>query len=78
MRNERPIEEERPPSMAAGELVQLRQRHTVSGIRYDFFIAFWFKIIVFVYYHCYIQDVFYISLVAYIFLECLEKDLVYT
>lgn len=33
--NERPVdEEERPPSMAAGELVQLRQRHTVSGLRY--------------------------------------------
>lgn len=32
--NERPVEEERPPSMAAGELLQLRQRHTVSGLRY--------------------------------------------
>ncbi|KAM5550880.1 hypothetical protein ABKV19_027294 [Rosa sericea] len=35
LRNERPIEEERPPSIAAGELVQLRQRHTVSGLRSD-------------------------------------------
>lgn len=33
--NERPVEDERPPSMAAGELVQLRQRHTVSGLRYQ-------------------------------------------
>ncbi|GMP22495.1 hypothetical protein CsSME_00000492 [Camellia sinensis var. sinensis] len=33
LRNERPVEEERPPSMAASELVQLRQRHTVSGLR---------------------------------------------
>ncbi|XP_034704384.1 uncharacterized protein LOC117928576 isoform X2 [Vitis riparia] len=36
LRNERPIEEERPPSMAASELVQLRQRHTVSGLREGF------------------------------------------
>ncbi|RVW39065.1 Protein neuralized [Vitis vinifera] len=36
LRNERPIEEERPPSMAASELVQLRQRHTVSGLSSDF------------------------------------------
>lgn len=36
LRNERPVEEERPPSMAASELVQLRQRHTVSGIREGF------------------------------------------
>ncbi|KAI5344341.1 PREDICTED: Protein neuralized [Prunus dulcis] len=36
LRNERPVEEERPPSMAAGELVQLRQRHTVSGLREGF------------------------------------------
>ncbi|XP_044509182.1 uncharacterized protein LOC123228049 isoform X2 [Mangifera indica] len=34
--NERPVEEERPPSMAASELVQLRQRHTVSGLREGF------------------------------------------
>lgn len=34
--NERPVEEERPPSMAAGELLQLRQRHTVSGLREGF------------------------------------------
>ncbi|XP_044461832.1 uncharacterized protein LOC123193107 [Mangifera indica] len=34
--NERPVEEERPPSMAAGELVQLRLRHTVSGLREGF------------------------------------------
>ncbi|KAI9157421.1 hypothetical protein LWI28_022260 [Acer negundo] len=34
--NERPVEEERPPSMAASELVQLRQRHTVSGLRDGF------------------------------------------
>ena len=37
LRNERPVEEERPPSMAASELIQLRQRHTVSGLRYEFF-----------------------------------------
>ncbi|KAL5709716.1 hypothetical protein ACHQM5_020373 [Ranunculus cassubicifolius] len=36
LRNERPAEEERPPSMAAGELGQLRQRHTVSGLREGF------------------------------------------
>lgn len=36
LRNERPAEEERPPSMAAGELNQLRQRHTVSGLREGF------------------------------------------
>ncbi|GAB4855014.1 hypothetical protein Ancab_023601 [Ancistrocladus abbreviatus] len=36
LRNERPDEEERPPSMAAGELLQLRQRHTVSGLREGF------------------------------------------
>ncbi|KAG6734318.1 hypothetical protein I3843_01G257600 [Carya illinoinensis] len=36
LRNERPIEDERPPSMAASELVQLRQRHTVSGLRDGF------------------------------------------
>ncbi|XP_050386598.1 uncharacterized protein LOC126802923 isoform X2 [Argentina anserina] len=35
LRNERPIEEERPPSVAAGELVQLRQRHTVSDLRLE-------------------------------------------
>ncbi|KAG6669746.1 uncharacterized protein LOC122287866 isoform X2 [Carya illinoinensis] len=35
LRNERPIEDERPPSMAASELVQLRQRHTVSGLRLE-------------------------------------------
>jgi len=34
LRNERTDEDERPPSMAASELVQLRQRHTVSGLRY--------------------------------------------
>ena len=28
------MEEERPPSMAASEIVQLQQRHTVSGLRY--------------------------------------------
>ncbi|CAN1172087.1 Protein neuralized [Linum perenne] len=33
LRNEGTVEEERPPSVAASELVQLRQRHTVSGIR---------------------------------------------
>jgi len=33
LRNET-VEDERPPSTAASELVQLRQRHTVSGIRY--------------------------------------------
>ena len=33
LRNERTVEDERPPSMAASELVQLRQRHTVSGLR---------------------------------------------
>ncbi|KAJ8528501.1 hypothetical protein K7X08_022193 [Anisodus acutangulus] len=36
LRNEGPAEEERPPSMAASELVQLRQRHTVSGLRQGF------------------------------------------
>ncbi|OMO62816.1 Zinc finger, RING/FYVE/PHD-type [Corchorus olitorius] len=36
LRNERPVEEERPPSMAASELNQLRQRHTVSGLREGF------------------------------------------
>ncbi|KZV22571.1 trichohyalin-like [Dorcoceras hygrometricum] len=39
LRNERPVESERPPSFAAGELNQLRQRQTVSGLRnrYGFF-----------------------------------------
>ncbi|XP_022994134.1 uncharacterized protein LOC111489929 isoform X1 [Cucurbita maxima] len=36
LRNERTVEEERPPSMAASELVQLQQRHTVSGLREGF------------------------------------------
>ncbi|KAK6144712.1 hypothetical protein DH2020_021532 [Rehmannia glutinosa] len=36
LRNERPAEEDRPPSMAASELNQLRQRHTVSGLREGF------------------------------------------
>ncbi|KAK3008038.1 hypothetical protein RJ639_015410 [Escallonia herrerae] len=36
LRNERPVEDERPPSIAANELVQLRQRHTVSGLREGF------------------------------------------
>ncbi|KAL4288288.1 hypothetical protein AHAS_Ahas19G0271200 [Arachis hypogaea] len=36
LRNERTVEDERPPSTAASELVQLRQRHTVSGIREGF------------------------------------------
>ncbi|KAJ9553656.1 hypothetical protein OSB04_017701 [Centaurea solstitialis] len=36
LRNERPEEEERLPSVAASELVQLRQRHTVSGLREGF------------------------------------------
>ncbi|GAV86685.1 zf-C3HC4_3 domain-containing protein [Cephalotus follicularis] len=36
LRNERFDDEERPPSMAAGELVQLRQRHPVSGLRNGF------------------------------------------
>ncbi|XP_006364444.1 uncharacterized protein [Solanum tuberosum] len=36
LRNEGPAEEERPPSMAASELVHLRQRHTVSGLRQGF------------------------------------------
>ncbi|KAM3248426.1 hypothetical protein P3L10_010195 [Capsicum annuum] len=31
--HERPAEEERPPSIAASELVQLRQSNTVSGLR---------------------------------------------
>ncbi|KAI3695932.1 hypothetical protein L1987_78937 [Smallanthus sonchifolius] len=35
LRNERPVEE-RLPSVAASELVQLRQRHTVSGLREGF------------------------------------------
>ncbi|XP_052199419.1 uncharacterized protein LOC127806270 isoform X2 [Diospyros lotus] len=36
LRNERPTEDERRPSLAASELVQLRQRHTVSGLREGF------------------------------------------
>ncbi|KAI7749850.1 hypothetical protein M8C21_027515, partial [Ambrosia artemisiifolia] len=36
LRNERSVEEERPSSVAASELVQLRQRHTVSGLREGF------------------------------------------
>ncbi|XP_065870107.1 uncharacterized protein [Euphorbia lathyris] len=36
LRNERPVEEERQPSVAASELVQLRQQHTVSGLREGF------------------------------------------
>lgn len=36
LRNERPPEDERPPSVAASELGQLRQRHTVSGLREGF------------------------------------------
>ncbi|KAL8171020.1 hypothetical protein V2J09_022824 [Rumex salicifolius] len=36
LRSERPAEEERPPSVAGTELLQLRQRHTVSGIREGF------------------------------------------
>ncbi|XP_031118734.1 golgin subfamily A member 6-like protein 22 isoform X2 [Ipomoea triloba] len=36
LRNERPVEEERQPSVAASELIQLRQRHTVSGLRDGF------------------------------------------
>lgn len=37
LRHERPVEDERPPSIAASELVQLRQRHTVSGLRCAYF-----------------------------------------
>uniref|UniRef100_A0A7C9ASD0 RING-type domain-containing protein n=1 Tax=Opuntia streptacantha TaxID=393608 RepID=A0A7C9ASD0_OPUST len=36
LRTERPVEDERPASVAAGELLQLRQRHTVSGLREGF------------------------------------------
>ncbi|XP_052185917.1 uncharacterized protein LOC127797243 isoform X2 [Diospyros lotus] len=36
LRNERPVRDERPPSVAANELVQLRQRQTVSGLREGF------------------------------------------
>ncbi|KAF5742583.1 hypothetical protein HS088_TW09G00634 [Tripterygium wilfordii] len=36
LRNERPVEEERRPSVSASELVQLRQRHTVSDLREGF------------------------------------------
>ncbi|KAL3520794.1 hypothetical protein ACH5RR_018943 [Cinchona calisaya] len=36
LRNERPVEDERQPSVAASELVQLRQRNTVSGLREGF------------------------------------------
>ncbi|XP_022893892.1 uncharacterized protein LOC111408355, partial [Olea europaea var. sylvestris] len=36
LRNERPDEEERPPSRAVSELNQLRQRQTVSGLREGF------------------------------------------
>lgn len=39
LRDERPVEEERPPSLAANELVQLRQRHTVSGLRYAVYLC---------------------------------------
>ena len=40
LRTERPVEDERPASVAAGELLQLRQRHTVSGLRCDNFFAY--------------------------------------
>ena len=33
LRTERTAEDERPPSVAANELHQLRQRNTVSGLR---------------------------------------------
>ncbi|CAH1438076.1 unnamed protein product [Lactuca virosa] len=36
LRNERPVEDERPSSVAASEMVQLRQRNTVSGLREGF------------------------------------------
>ncbi|PKA45928.1 putative E3 ubiquitin-protein ligase XBOS34 [Apostasia shenzhenica] len=36
LRNERPTEDERPPSVAAREIGQLRQRHPVSGLREGF------------------------------------------
>ncbi|KAK9674329.1 hypothetical protein RND81_12G226100 [Saponaria officinalis] len=36
LRNEGTVEDERPPSVAASELLQLRQRHTVSELREDF------------------------------------------
>lgn len=36
LRNGRPVEDERPPSLAARELGQIRQRHPVSGLRYCF------------------------------------------
>uniref|UniRef100_A0A7N0TLK4 RING-type domain-containing protein n=1 Tax=Kalanchoe fedtschenkoi TaxID=63787 RepID=A0A7N0TLK4_KALFE len=36
LRHERPLEEERLPSMATNELLQLRQRQTVSGLREGF------------------------------------------
>lgn len=36
LQNGRPVEEERPISVAANEIVQLRQRHTVSGLRNGF------------------------------------------
>ncbi|XP_023773120.1 uncharacterized protein LOC111921766 [Lactuca sativa] len=36
LRNERPVEDERPSSVAASELVQLRQRNTISGLREGF------------------------------------------
>ncbi|KAL8090330.1 hypothetical protein AgCh_039705 [Apium graveolens] len=36
LRNERPVEDEIRPSVATSELVQLRQRHTVSGLRNGF------------------------------------------
>ncbi|KAK4385573.1 hypothetical protein Sango_2681300 [Sesamum angolense] len=36
LRNERPVAGERPPSVAASELNQLRERHTVSGLREGF------------------------------------------
>lgn len=36
MRNGFPFDEDRPPSLATGELCQLRQRHRVSGLREGF------------------------------------------
>lgn len=36
LRSEGTVEDERPPSVAASELLQLRQRHTVSGLREGF------------------------------------------
>lgn len=39
LRNDRMVEDERPRSTAARELGLLRQRHTVSGLRYAIYYS---------------------------------------